>query len=84
VSLRIISTTLFDKAEQERYQPYLPMALRAHHNLYKGWIYRIYHDGTIDSGPYGKSLRRLAERGLVELRFVSSDALIEKAMLWRL
>lgn len=78
----VISTTLFD--EHARYQPYLPAAIRAHHNLFRGWVYRIYHDHLLDAGPYGRALRALAERGLVELSFVSSEIMIEKALLWRM
>lgn len=80
---KIVSVRLFGEADmQVRYQEYLPAAIRAHHNLFPGWIYRIYHDHRIEQGPYYRAMRALHERGLLELRFVSADVQIEKAMLW--
>ena len=79
--MNVVSTSLF--TDHARYQPYLSAALRAHHNLFRGWTYRIYHDHLVYDGPYGEALRRLEARGLVEMCFVSDDAAIERAMLWR-
>lgn len=89
--MKVVSTSLFSASRatdavgaMERYQAHLPAALRAHHNIFRGWIYRIYHDGTYASGSYGATLDRLAARGLVELRRIDEPPYIDRAMLWRL
>lgn len=82
VKANVVSVSLFD--DHVRYQPYLPAVLRAHHNLFRGWKYRIYHDHRLDSGPYGRVLRALEQYGLVELVFVTNKVMLDKALLWRL
>lgn len=80
--MNVVSFTLFGEAAD--YHRYLPAAIRAHHNLYRGWSFRIHHDGRGILGPYNRALRALADRGLVELVFVDTDAPFHRAMLWRL
>lgn len=80
--MKIVSTCLF--GDHALYQEYLPAALRAHHCLFKGWTYRIYHDQRIDEGGYARALRALAARGLVELVEIPGRVMIEKALLWRI
>lgn len=80
--MNVVSLALF--GDGDRYRRYLPTAIRAHHALYAGWTLRIHHDRTLDSNYYGKALRALASRGLVELVLVDGPVLKFKAMLWRL
>jgi hypothetical protein len=80
--MNVVSTCLFD--DSRIYQQYLPAALRAHHCIFKGWVYRIYHDQRINEGGYVRALRALVVRGLVEMVEIPGRAMIEKAMLWRL
>lgn len=78
----VVSTALFGEAE--KYRLYLPAAIRAHHNIYRGWVLRIYHDDKLAFGTYSRVLRALEKRGLVELVHVPGEVMHHKAMLWRL
>lgn len=85
---RVVAVSFFGEPKKAaRYWPYFGPVIRAHHNLFSKWVYRIYHDQHIDSHPYGVSLRKMADRGLVELVLIApkgTPVMIEKAMLWRL
>lgn len=78
----VVSTVLFGEAE--KYRQYLPVVVRAHLNLYRGWVLRIYHDEKLAFGSYSRVLRGLQSRGLVELVYVPDEIMYHKAMLWRL
>lgn len=82
MNVNVVSVALF--GESENNQTYLPAMIRAHHNLYRGWTFRIYHDRLLDSGTYAQELRALSERGLVELVLVDEFLRRERAFLWRL
>lgn len=92
--MNVVSVTLFSDPNEHwvrrpNYLPswrkYLPVAIRAHHNLYRGWSFRIHHDQSLDSGIYGRVLRALEEQGLVELVPVADPIVLRgRSMLWRL
>lgn len=93
--MNVVSVALFGNlANTDKYRAYLPAAIRAHHNLYPGWSFRIHHDGAASEGPYAAALRALDERGFVELARVEDPFLpghdpalgtpLGRGMLWRL
>jgi len=98
MSFRVVSTCLFggpqaarhrtcpDGAGTDFYRKYLPAWVRAHHNVYSGWKWIIYHDDELldDSRPYNREIWALAEQDLLELVYAGPATERNEALLWRL
>ncbi|KKW46514.1 MAG: hypothetical protein UY96_C0003G0017 [Parcubacteria group bacterium GW2011_GWB1_56_8] len=80
---KIVSIAVFG---DRGYENYLGAFVRGHLNLFpleEGWKLRIHTDFVIAAGRYGQMLRRLEEKGLVEVKLMG-PAILTKAMLWRM
>ena len=81
---KIISTALFGSGDA--YGQYLPALVLAHHSVFpdaEGWVLRVHVDRAVEGGRWGRFLRALAAKNLVEVE-VMGDAPLCRAMLWRL
>lgn len=63
---------------------FLPLIVRAHHVLWKGWELRIHHDYEAHKEPYFASLERMNDEGLLTLVPMGKADRLCEAMLWRM
>lgn len=80
---RVVSLAVFG---ERRYWRYLGCYIRAHHALFPAYELRIHHDEGIDNVPYGRALKTMAARGVINLRQMPSRPGMGKCekMAWRL
>lgn len=67
-----------------QFEQFLPMLVRAHQLVWKGWELWIHHDSRVTELPYWPALKAMGEKGIVHLEHIAHGADLCKAMLWRL
>ena len=60
LNLKTVSFSLFGLPDPTHWKV-IPAALRAHATLYRGWRFKISHDGLVVRHPYWRVLQRLEE-----------------------
>jgi hypothetical protein len=84
----VISYALFHHFRSNRprghFSRHVPLVLRAARACYPGWKLVIHHDDTLQGDPYEFPLRRLHERGEIELVDCGPSTGIASSALWRL
>lgn len=65
------------------YWQYLKSLVRAHHTLFPGWELRLYMDSTI-SAARSHYVTRLAQEGLINLKYAEENKGKCRSMLWRM
>ncbi len=85
--MRVASYSLFWCAKDDHAHLYvggLRAICRAHHTLFPGWQWRIYHDGTLHKDPKARLLFAYENAGLVHLVNMGEESRICRAMIWRM
>lgn len=81
---KVVSIALFGAGEE--YSKYFPAWVRAFLNLHyadEGWRLRVHCDAAAANTACGRTITRLAAKGLIDVAFMGQAPLC-KAMLWRL
>lgn len=84
---KVISYSLFWMGKDEHsllYSNGIKAICRAHHSVFPGWEWRIYHDGTIGADRTAKILPAYEKAGLVKLVDIGAQTSICKAMISRM
>lgn len=78
---RVAAYAIF--GNRDFYWQHIPALVRAHHQLFKGWELRLYHDSTIHS-PRAKLIRAFAAANLISLHYHEENKGNCRSMLWRM
>lgn len=84
---KVISYSLFWLGKDEHsllYSNGIKAICRAHHSVFPGWEWRIYHDGTILNDRTARHLVNYEKAGLVKLVDIGPQTSICKAMISRM
>jgi len=80
-------TSIYEKEKGDaakQFEQFLPMLVRGHYCVWRGYEMRIHHDEHVMTMPYWPAMRRLAEAGLVTLVPMGPADELCKSMLWRM
>lgn len=80
-------TSIYEKEKGDaslQFAQFLAMLVRAHYCIWRGYEMRIHHDDHVVMGEYWPAMRRLAEAGLVTLKYCGPSKALCTSMLWRM
>lgn len=63
---------------------YLRAIVRAHHSVYPDFELRFHHDDRVTEYPYWKAMVRMADAGLLTLRYKGVAKFLCGSMVWRM